>query len=115
MKLVRTAGIAIILAAASAPLAVQAQGVTDDTAQNATAQSNDAVADNGRAKEAARQTQGQTFGERVAGGLQSGAGALAQGASRTDGSPPSDGTPTQIQNPLKTRHDTVKNSIGNVR
>ena len=111
MKLMRTAGIMIVLAAASAPLALHAQGSPARIEQGGSPESTSAPStDNGQASTAARQTQGKTFGERVSGGLHSGAGALSQGAGlREDNKSPHE------HHAVKPRHETSMNSIGNVR
>ena len=77
-----------------------------------------------------KQTQGATFGEKVNQGLHAAGGALSQGASLVGGALPggaviSSATATQNGNPvieqssvsnvLKTKHDTAKNSVGNIR
>jgi hypothetical protein len=51
-----------------------------------------------------RQTQGATFGEKVNAGLHAAGSALAQGASLVGGAAPADA-----------KHDTAKNSVGNIR
>ena len=51
-----------------------------------------------------RQTQGATFGEKVNAGLHAAGSALAQGASLTGGA-----------SPANSKHDTAKNSVGNIR
>ncbi len=51
-----------------------------------------------------RQTQGATFGEKVNAGLHAAGSALAQGASLTGGAVPA-----------SSKHDTAKNSVGNIR
>lgn len=51
-----------------------------------------------------RQTQGATFGEKVNAGLHAAGSALAQGASLVGGT-----------SPANAKHDTAKNSVGNIR
>ncbi len=77
-----------------------------------------------------KQTQGATFGEKVNQGLHATGGALGQGASLLGGALPggsvisaatvvengnSGEQPSSISNVLKTKHDTAKNSVGNIR
>jgi hypothetical protein len=77
-----------------------------------------------------KQTQSATFGEKVNQGLHAAGGALSQGASLLGGALPggavisavkvaetgnSTEQPSSISNVLKTKHDTVKNSVGNIR
>ena len=77
-----------------------------------------------------KQTQGTTFGEKVNQGLHAAGGALSSGASLLGGALPGgavisaataaqNGTPaveqSSVSNVLKTKHDTAKNSVGNIR
>ena len=111
MNVIHTTRLVMMIAAAGIPLAVQARPAHDGSAAaNAGPETH---ADHGGAD--ARKGRGKTFGESVAGGLQSGAGAQAQGASAAGDGQGASPSPQAEQDVLKTRHDTVKNSIGNVR
>lgn len=134
MHAMRILGLAAMMAVTAAPLAAHAEPDQKNNRGYVVGKGGVARAANGPQADggapdavAPGQTQQSTFGERVNAGLQQAGSAVASGAALVGAAPPgehcvagapscSDGAkPAKPTSVLKTKHDTVKNSIGNIR
>ena len=134
MHAMRILGLAAMMAVTAAPLAVHAEPDQKNNrgyvvGKGGVARSANTPQPDGGEPGATvpKQSQQATFGERAGSGRQQAGSAVASGAALVGATPPgehcvagapscSDGAkPAKPTTVLKTKHDTVKNSIGNIR